>query len=147
MNLSRTPYPTDVNDDEWAFVAPYLTLLPEDGGQRIYSLREVLNGLRWLARAGAPWRMMPNDLPPWWVVYQQTRALGWQQAVLPRWLTTYGCSCAKPKDAPDSPRQPSLIVAPDNQRRKVATCWLCWSLLPMSRTARKWASWLPPCKR
>ena len=65
MNPSRTPYPTDVSDDEWAFVAPYLTLLPEDAGQRTYSLREVFNGLRWIARAGAPWRMMPNDLPPW----------------------------------------------------------------------------------
>ncbi len=73
MNPSRNPYPTDVSDDEWAFVAPYLTLLPEDAGQRTYSLREVFNSLRWIARAGAPWRMMPNDLPPWWVVYQQTQ--------------------------------------------------------------------------
>jgi transposase len=46
MIPSRTPYPTDVSDDEWAFVAPYLTLLPEDAGQRSYSLREVFNGLR-----------------------------------------------------------------------------------------------------
>lgn len=73
MTPSRNPYPTDVSDDEWEFVAPYLTLLPEDAGQRTYSLREVFNGLRWIARAGAPWRMMPNDLPPWWVVYQQTQ--------------------------------------------------------------------------
>jgi transposase len=29
-------------------------------------------------RAGAPWRMMPNDLPPWHVVYQQTQR--WLQA-------------------------------------------------------------------
>ncbi len=58
-----------------AFVAPYLLLLPEDAGQRTQSLREVFNGLRWIVRAGASWRMMPNDLPPWWVVYQQTKAL------------------------------------------------------------------------
>jgi transposase len=63
MTPSRTPYPSDVSDDEWMFVAPYLTLLPEDAGQRTYSLREVFNGLRWIVRAGAPWRMMPNDLP------------------------------------------------------------------------------------
>jgi transposase len=53
-----TPYPTDVSDDEWAFVAPYLTFLPEDAGQRTYSLREVFNGLRWIARAGA--RLSPD---------------------------------------------------------------------------------------
>ena len=69
----RKPYPSDVSDDEWAFVAPYLTLLPEDAGQREHSLREVFNGLRWIARAGAPWRLVPHDLPPWYTVYQQTQ--------------------------------------------------------------------------
>jgi transposase len=54
-------------------VAPYLTLMTEEAPQRVYSLREVFNGLRWIVRAGAPWRMMPNDLPPWEMVYQQTQ--------------------------------------------------------------------------
>ena len=63
MIPSRNPYPTDVSDEEWAFVAPYLILLPEGAGQRTYSLREVFNGLRWIVRAGAPWRLIPKDLP------------------------------------------------------------------------------------
>lgn len=71
--MSRKPYPSDVSDDEWAFVAPYLTLMTEDAPQREHSLREVFNGLRWLVRAGATWRMMPHDLPPWEAVYQQTQ--------------------------------------------------------------------------
>lgn len=73
--MGRTPgtYPSDVTDDEWAFVAPYLTLLKEDAAQRHHSLRRVFNALRWIIRAGAPWRMMPNDLPPWEIVYQQTQ--------------------------------------------------------------------------
>jgi transposase len=71
--MERKTYPSDVSDDEWAFIAPYLTLMTEEAPQRDYSLREVFNGLRWIIRAGAPWRMMPNDLPPWWVVYQQTQ--------------------------------------------------------------------------
>ena len=41
--------------------------------QRRYSLREVFHGLRWIVRTGAPWRMMPHDLPPWYVVYQQAQ--------------------------------------------------------------------------
>lgn len=69
----RKAYPSDVKDDEWAFAAPYLTLMDEEAPQRVYSLREVYNGLRWIVRAGAPWRLMPNDLPPWPVVYQQTQ--------------------------------------------------------------------------
>jgi len=70
---TRKPYPTDVSDEEWAFVVPYLTLLPLDAEQRKHDLREVFNALRWLVRAGAPWRMLPNDLPPWYTVYQQTQ--------------------------------------------------------------------------
>jgi hypothetical protein len=63
--MGREAYPSDVTDEEWAFVAPYLTLLIEDAPRRVYLLRKVFNGLRWMVRAGAPWRGMPNDLPPW----------------------------------------------------------------------------------
>jgi len=68
----RKPYPSDVTDAEWAFVAPYLTLMKEDAPQRDYSLREVFNGLRWMVRGGTTWRMIPHDLPPWYTIYQQT---------------------------------------------------------------------------
>jgi transposase len=71
--MDRKPYPSDVSDEEWALVAPYLTLMREDAPQREHDLREVFNGLRWLIRAGASWRMLPHDLPPWEAVYQQTQ--------------------------------------------------------------------------
>jgi transposase len=80
MSNTRTPYPSDVGDDEWAFVAPYLTLLSETAGQRRHNLREVFNGVRSIVKTGAHWRMLPHDLPPWPVVYQQLR----------RWLDA-GC--------------------------------------------------------
>jgi transposase len=73
QSAREKPYPTDVGDEEWAFVAPYLALLPEGAPQRDHELREVFNALKWLVRAGAPWRMLPHDFPPWWIVYQQTR--------------------------------------------------------------------------
>ena len=74
----RTPYPSNVSDDEGAFVAPYLTLMTPDAPQRHYDLREVFNALRWLVRSGAPWRMLPHDFPRWEAVYQQTQH--WLQA-------------------------------------------------------------------
>jgi transposase len=70
---TRKAYSSDVSDDEWAFVAPYLILMREDAPQREHSLREVFNGLRYIVRTGMQWRMMPHDLPPWYTVYQQTR--------------------------------------------------------------------------
>jgi transposase len=73
-------YPTDASEEEWAFAAPYLTLLPAEAGQRRHDLRAVHDALRWLVRAGAPWRLLPGDFPPWHAVYDQTR----------RWLAA-GC--------------------------------------------------------
>jgi transposase len=70
---TRKPYPSDISDQEWAFVVPYLALVREDAPQRTHQLREVFNGLRWVVRTGSPWRYMPHDLPPWEAVYQQTR--------------------------------------------------------------------------
>ena len=74
----RQSYPSDVRDEEWAFVAPYLTLLPVTAKQREHNLREVFNGLRWVVRTGSPWRYLPHDLPPWAAVYQQTKR--WSKA-------------------------------------------------------------------
>lgn len=51
--------------------------MKEDAPQREHDLRAVFNGLRWIIRTGAQWRMMPNDLPPWHTVYQQAQ----------RWIT------------------------------------------------------------
>lgn len=69
--MSRKPYPSDISDDEWAFVAPYLTLMTEEAPQREHPLREVVNGLRYIVRGGISWRMVPHDLPPWQTIYQQ----------------------------------------------------------------------------
>jgi transposase len=70
---ARKPYPSDVSDEEWTFLAPYLALVRQDAPQRHYDLREVFNGLRWIVRTGSAWRYMPHDLPPWEAVYQQAQ--------------------------------------------------------------------------
>ena len=99
-------YPSDVCDEEWAFVAPYLTLMKEEAPQRGYPLRTVFNAVRWMVRAGAPWRMIPNDFPHWHVVYQQAQ----------RWIKA-GCFEAMVHDlrailrlAQGRAEQPSAIV-------------------------------------
>ena len=76
--MSRKAYPSDVSDEEWDLVAPYLTLLKEHAPQRTHPLRELFDALRWFVRAGCPWRMLPNDLPPWTAVEQQAKR--WMRA-------------------------------------------------------------------
>jgi transposase len=93
---TRNPSPSDVSDDEWEFVVPYLTLLAPDALQRRYALREVFNAVRWLAHTGAPWRYLPGDFPPW-------PAAGWTPGASRPWCTTCACSCACCRDARHSP--------------------------------------------
>jgi transposase len=76
----RRGYPSDVTDEEWEFVLPYLLLCREDSVHREHDLREVFNAVRYVAKTGCPWRWVPGDLPPWAAVYQQMR----------RWLAV-GC--------------------------------------------------------
>ncbi len=103
---TRTDYPSDVTDEEWAFCAPYLTLMEEDAPQRDYTLRGLFNALRYMIRAGCPWRMIPNDLPPWSTVHQQAR----------RWIKA-GCFEAMAHDlrevvrvGADKSVQPSAVI-------------------------------------
>jgi len=73
MNEKRKAYPSDVSDEEWSFCVSYVTLMTEAAPQRSYPLREMFNALRYQVKVGGAWRMMPHDLPPWHLVYQQTR--------------------------------------------------------------------------
>ncbi|CAM2191526.1 protein of unknown function [Paraburkholderia kururiensis] len=104
----RKPYPTDVSDEEWGFAALYLALISEDAPQRRYELREMFNALRWMAHAGASWRMLPTNFLPWELVYQQTQ----------RWLNA-GCFEAMVNDlrsvlrvAQERQGQPSAVIHP-----------------------------------
>jgi transposase len=80
MERVRRGYPSDVTEEEWWFVLPYLLLCREDAGQREHDLHEVFNASRYVAKTGCQWRWLPGDLPPWVAVYQQMR----------RWLDA-GC--------------------------------------------------------
>ena len=62
-------YPTDLTNEEWATVEPFLPPPAKTGRQREVDLREVLNAIRYLARTGCGWRMLPKDFPPWQTVY------------------------------------------------------------------------------
>lgn len=87
MNEARKSYPSDVSDEEWSFCVSYLTLMDEAAPQRRYPLREIFNALRYQVKMGGVWRMMPHDLPPWHLVYQQTQ----------RWIKA-GCFTAMAHD-------------------------------------------------
>src|SRR5687768_5853861 len=73
MSTARKPYPSDISDAEWEFLAPYLTLMREDAPQREYPLRDVFDAVRYVVKTGCQWDFLPHDFPPVSAVYQQAR--------------------------------------------------------------------------
>ena len=62
-------YPSDLTNEEWARIEPFLPRASKAGRPIEVDLREVLNAIRYMARSGGGWRMLPNDFPPWQTVY------------------------------------------------------------------------------
>jgi putative transposase len=72
--MERKPYPTDVTDEQWNLVEPFLPPAKPGGHPRTTDLREVLNALLYLVRSGCQWRMIPHEFPPWRTCYNYYRA-------------------------------------------------------------------------
>ncbi len=68
-------YPSDLSNEEWEVLGPHLPVAQGQGRPRDYSLREVMNGIRYVVRYGIPWDAMPKDLPPSSICYDYWRLL------------------------------------------------------------------------
>jgi putative transposase len=71
--MNRKPYPTDLTDEQWERLAPYVPAAKPGGRPRRVDIREILNGIWYVLRAGCAWRLLPHDLPPWPTVYSYVR--------------------------------------------------------------------------
>ena len=71
--MERTPYPSDVTDEQWQLVEPLIPPAKPGGRPRTVAMREVVNGVLYLNRTGCQWRALPHDLPPWGTVHYYYR--------------------------------------------------------------------------
>jgi putative transposase len=71
-----TSYATDMNDAEWAIIAPYINHDPKIGSPRDVCMRCVMNALFYIDRTGCQWNLLPKDLPNYGTVYYYFRK--WQ---------------------------------------------------------------------
>jgi transposase len=67
--FERRRYPTDLTDEEWEAIQPLRPKPAKRGRKPGVDLREILNAIRYLARAGCGWRMLPTNFGPWQTVY------------------------------------------------------------------------------
>lgn len=71
-------YPTDLNDAEWAILAPLLEPPTRRGRPRTHDRRLILNAVLYVLRGGIAWRLLPQPFPPWTAVYDHLRR--WRRA-------------------------------------------------------------------
>ena len=59
----RRPYPTDLTDEQWAVIEPWVQRTGGPGAPTQLDLRDVVNALRYMTRAGCAWRLLPYEFP------------------------------------------------------------------------------------
>lgn len=70
--MARTPYPTDLTEEQWKILQP---LIPppktsgKGGRPRTLDMREVTNAILYLLRSGCAWRLLPHEFAQWSSVY------------------------------------------------------------------------------
>jgi len=72
--MERNSYPSDVTDEQWAILEPLIPRAWPGGRPRTTDMRQVVNAIFYLTRAGCAWRMLPRDFPPWKTVYNYFEA-------------------------------------------------------------------------
>jgi putative transposase len=62
---STKRYASDLDDQEFAIIAPYVAQKAGSGKKRTVNIREVLNAIFYRVKTGCQWRMLPTDFPAW----------------------------------------------------------------------------------
>ena len=115
MTKSNQAYPTDLNDTEWAQIAPYLPGPKPRGRPREVLWREIMNGMFYVVKNGCVWRALPHDLPAWQTVYYYFRLF--QKSQLWEKLNTILRERVRVKEGRD-PQASAMII--DSQSAKSA---------------------------
>jgi putative transposase len=81
--MQRKEYATDLTDPQWREMEPMIPPARAGGRPRGVDMREIVNGIRYLLRAGCAWRLLPHEFPNWhtcWFYYNRFCAEGvWQR--------------------------------------------------------------------
>ena len=63
-------YPSDLTDEEWSCVEPFIPPARRGGRRRTTNVREALNAILYVLSTGCQWRYLPKDFPPRSTVYR-----------------------------------------------------------------------------
>ena len=112
-NSTRGRYPTDLTDEQWALIEPWLSARAWTGRPRRLALREVVNAVLYLLRTGCQWRYLPHEFPHWCSVRYYYDLWMWNGT----WERLNAALCAADRERVGREAQPSAGVI-DSQTAK-----------------------------
>jgi putative transposase len=104
--MSRSPYPSDLTDAQWAILEPKIPPAKPGGRPRSVNMREVIDAILYLNRSGCSWRMLPNDFPPWGTVHYFYRR--WRMCGV--WKKIHDTLREEVREKAGRDRQPSAAI-------------------------------------
>ena len=75
--MATQVYPSDLNEAEWAVLAPLIPPAKPGGRPRSVDPRRIVNGIFYVLRTGCAWRYLPREYGPWSTTYWYFRQ--WRQ--------------------------------------------------------------------
>lgn len=76
--MTRQSYSSDLNEAEWAILAPLIPAPLPGGRPAKWERREIVNAILYVLRSGCAWQLLPHDFPPYQTVFYYFRR--WQRA-------------------------------------------------------------------
>jgi transposase len=67
--MERRAYATDVSDEEWAIMQPYIPTPLPGGRPAKWERREIVNAILYVLKTGCAWQLLPHDFPPYSTVF------------------------------------------------------------------------------
>lgn len=115
--MNRKAYATDLTDDEWTLIAPFIPPARRGARSRSTDMREVCNTVFYITRIGCVWRLLPHELPKWQTIYHyycRSRLSG-------LWARMHRRLCCRVHQLASHAEQPTAVAMGSQTEKATAT--------------------------
>lgn len=117
--MGSVPYPSDLTDEQWRLLEPFLVRANKRGPKHGGDLRLVVDGVLCITRTGCQWRYLPESFGPWTRVWSRFRR--WSRNGT--WAALVAALHEQVRLAKDREATPSMVVIDSQLARGASQVW------------------------